>query len=51
MTQPSINPYGAVDLSSLAPRTGPAAGAAPGAGAAAGVVVVDVTEADFQTVV
>ena len=51
MTQPNINPYGAVDLSSLAPRTGPAPGAAPSADAAAGGVVVDVTEADFQTVV
>jgi putative thioredoxin len=48
MTQPSINPYGAVDLSSLA-RTAPPAGApaAAPAGAATGAVI-DVTEADFQ---
>ena len=52
MTQPSINPYGAVDLSSLAPSAGPPAGngAAPGAAGAAGVVI-DVTEADFQALV
>jgi len=58
MSQPTFNPYGAVDLSALAAR--PAAGrpaAAPGAagtgapGAASGGVVVDVTEADFQAVV
>jgi putative thioredoxin len=45
MSQPSINPYGAVDLSSLA--SGGAAQAGPGGGGAGGVVV-DVTEADFQ---
>jgi putative thioredoxin len=52
MTQSSINPYGAVDLSALAPRSAPPA---QGTGAAApsgpGGVVVDVTEADFQDVV
>jgi putative thioredoxin len=62
MSQPSFNPYGAVDLSSLAARPGPGAagaGAAPagaaGAPGAAGAattslpsVVLDVTEADFQ---
>ena len=54
MTQPSINPYGAVDLSALAtppgPAAGPAAGGVPADGATTGVVV-DVTEADFQAVV
>ena len=59
MSQPSINPYGAVDLSGLAPR--PAAEAPAGsssgpagmdgtAGTVSGVVV-DVGEADFQAVV
>jgi putative thioredoxin len=46
MSQPSFNPYGAVDLSSLAappPAPGGAGAAADGSG-----VVVDVTEADFQ---
>jgi putative thioredoxin len=50
MSQPSINPYGAVDLSSLASSAAPAAGngaAAPGASG----VVIDVTEADFQALV
>ena len=56
MTQPTFNPYGAVDLSSLAPArpTGqqPAGGAGPATGApAAGGAVVDVTEADFQDLV
>ena len=58
MTQPTFNPYGAVDLSALAARpAGPSAaasgasGAAGGAAVAAGGVVVDVTEADFQDVV
>ena len=51
MTQHSINPYGAVDLSGLAPRPAPQAGGATGGTAAAGGVVVDVTEADFQQVV
>jgi putative thioredoxin len=55
MTQPSINPYGAVDLAALAPRSapaGPAAGAddATAASTVAGLVV-DVGEADFQAVV
>ena len=52
MSQPSINPYGAVDLSSLASSAPPAAGngAAPGAAGAEGVVI-DVTEADFQALV
>jgi putative thioredoxin len=49
MTQPSINPYGAVDLSSLAPR--PAGAQAAPAGQVAPGVVVDVNEADFQTLV
>ena len=51
MTQPSINPYGAVDLSALG-RPAPAA-TPGGAGSAAspGGVVVEVTEADFQAVV
>ena len=48
MSQPTFNPYGAVDLSALAAP--PAA--APGAPAAQpGGVVVDVDEADFQAVV
>jgi len=54
MTQPSINPYGAVDLAALAPRTKPAAATADGAPAAGGAVaglVIDVGEADFQAVV
>ena len=55
MSQPTFNPYGAVDLSALAARpAGPSAaasGAAGGAGAAPGGVVVDVTEADFQSLV
>jgi thioredoxin len=54
MSQSSFNPYGAVDLSSLAPRPAPSAGGAAGDGgsgsATAGTgVVIDVTEADFQT--
>ncbi|MBA2769343.1 MAG: tetratricopeptide repeat protein [Sporichthyaceae bacterium] len=50
MSQPSFNPHGAVDLSSLAR---PAPASAPGERASGGSasVVVDVTEADFQTVV
>jgi putative thioredoxin len=58
MSQPSINPYGAVDLSALAARATagrqtPAArsGTAAPAAAGDGAVVVDVTEADFQAVV
>ena len=53
MSQPSINPYGAVDLSGLArPAPQPGDGAASGGGSAApGGVVVDVTEADFQALV
>lgn len=56
MTQPTFNPYGAVDLSSLAPASRPGGSsqtvAGPGApaGGAAGVVV-DVGEADFQDAV
>jgi putative thioredoxin len=47
MSQPTFNPHGAVDLSSLArPASGPAAGSAAGDGTAS--FVVDVTEADFQ---
>jgi putative thioredoxin len=55
MSQSSFNPYGAVDLSSLAPRPGPAAGAAgqngSGSATAGAGVVIDVTEADFQATV
>ena len=55
MTQPSINPYGAVDLAALAPRTTPAPAAAGADGGAAGGtvsgLVIDVGEADFQAVV
>jgi putative thioredoxin len=51
MTQPSFNPYGAVDLSGLASPTGPAAAGAAGTAAAPGGVVVEVTEADFQATV
>ena len=55
MTQPSINPYGAVDLAALAPRSAPAGAAAGADGPAAAStvpgVVVDVGEADFQAVV
>jgi putative thioredoxin len=47
MSQPTFNPHGAVDLSSLArPASGPAAGSAAGDGTAS--FVVDLTEADFQ---
>jgi putative thioredoxin len=48
MSQPTFNPYGAVDLSALAarPATGPEAPAPVPGG-----VVVDVSEADFQAVV
>lgn len=53
-SQSSINPYGAVDLSGLGQRSAPAAAGTPtgssGERAAAGVVV-DVTEAEFQTAV
>jgi putative thioredoxin len=55
MSQPTFNPYGAVDLSSLAPRPAPAAGA-PGqdgseSATAGSGVVLDVAEADFQAMV
>src|SRR6185436_8499703 len=46
MSQPSIKPYGAVDLSSLASSAAPAAGNGAAAGAAG--VVIDVSEADLQ---
>jgi putative thioredoxin len=49
MSQSSFNPYGAVDLAALARPVAPAAG--DGTAPAPGGVVVDVTEADFQTVV
>ena len=52
MSQPSINPYGAVDLSSLASRA--PAGQAPataGQGGAGGGIVIEATEADFQATV
>lgn len=59
MSQPSFNPYGAVDLSSLArpapgaagPPGGPGAAGAPAAGgppATVSALVMDVNEADFQ---
>jgi putative thioredoxin len=52
MTQPSINPYGAVDLSSLArPAAGAGAATRSGAAPTGGGYVVDVSEADFQGVV
>jgi putative thioredoxin len=51
MSQPSFNPYGAVDLSALAKPAAGAPGAPAGAPAAAGGVVVEVGEADFQSVV
>lgn len=54
MTQ-SFNPYGAVDLAGLAKKAGPTAGPAGPDGStaapAASRVVVDVTEADFQSMV
>jgi putative thioredoxin len=50
MSQPSINPYGAVDLSSLASSAAPAAGNGAVAAGTSGVVI-DVTEADFQALV
>jgi putative thioredoxin len=49
MSQPSINPYGAVDLSSLASSAPPAGNGAAAAGTSG--VVIDVTEADFQALV
>ncbi|MDQ1605114.1 MAG: putative thioredoxin [Actinomycetota bacterium] len=50
MSQPSFNPYGAVDLAALAKR--PAAQTSRDAAVpAVGGLVVDVTEADFQDVV
>lgn len=56
MSQPSFNPYGAVDLSSFAARPGPGAAGAPNQDGtrpetAGSGVVIDVTEADFQTMV
>jgi putative thioredoxin len=49
MTQPSFNPYGAVDLSGLASRpSATAQGSAAQGPAEATGVVVEVTEADFQ---
>jgi putative thioredoxin len=56
MSQPSFNPYGAVDLSSLArPASAtPGPAGAPGPGAAVATlpsVVIDATEADFQDTV
>jgi putative thioredoxin len=49
MSQPSINPYGAVDLSALARPAETPEGSGP-AGSVDGVVV-DVGEADFQAVI
>jgi putative thioredoxin len=54
MTQPSINPYGAVDLAALAPRPPTASGAgadAPAGGGTVAGLVIDVDEAGFQAVV
>ena len=52
MSQPSINPYGAVDLSSLARPAAAADGVTgPTTEQASGGVVVDVSEADFQSIV
>jgi putative thioredoxin len=55
MSQPTFNPYGAVDLSSLAPQPAPAAGApgqdGSGSPTAGSGVVLDVAEADFQAMV
>ncbi|MGH8968734.1 MAG: tetratricopeptide repeat protein [Actinomycetes bacterium] len=51
MSQPSINPYGAVDLSALTSRNAPgAAGGGPAPSQAAGFVI-DVDEAGFQALV
>ncbi len=62
MTQPTFNPYGAVDLSGLAPAAparpasqqpsgGSVSAVAGGTTGAAGTAVVDVAEADFQAAV
>jgi putative thioredoxin len=57
MSQPSFNPHGAVDLSTFAQRSAPdgspAGTRAGGAGGTATLpgVVIDVTEADFQSAV
>ena len=51
MSQPSINPYGAVDLSALTRSASPRAGGDGSAGGDAGSYVVDVAEADFQALV
>jgi putative thioredoxin len=51
MSQSNINPYGAVDLSSLAKPAAPAGPAGTGAPAAVAGLVVDVDEAGFQAVV
>jgi putative thioredoxin len=48
MSQSSFNPYGAVDLSSLAAPAPKAAQGGNGAAVAGPGVVIDVTEADFQ---
>jgi putative thioredoxin len=48
MSQSSFNPYGAVDLSSLAAPAPTAAQGGNGAAVAGPGVVIDVTEADFQ---
>jgi putative thioredoxin len=48
MSQPSFNPYGAVDLSSLAAPAPAAAQGGAGSAVAGPGVVIDVTEADFQ---
>jgi putative thioredoxin len=50
MTQPTFNPYGAVDLSALA-RPPAATPSSSSNGAAAGSFAVDVTETDFQSAV
>ncbi len=51
MTQPRINPHGAVDLSGLAPRPANAASTSSAGGSSENPFVVDVNEADFQAAV
>ena len=51
MTQPSFNPYGAVDLSALTRKPPSATGSPQQSGGAAGTYVVDVAEADFQALI
>jgi putative thioredoxin len=52
VTQSSFNPYGAVDLSALARQpSSPSGGGQAAGGATAGAYVVDVGEADFQSLI